>query len=249
MQIDEYKTMFLLEDSYWWYRGLHKILSDQLDRRVIKSRHLSILDAGCGTGKILELAGAYGSVCGIDNSCEALRFVKLRDDKSRLLQGDVSQLPFKNDVFDVLISFDVLCTLDNDIKALKEFHRGLKSSGLLMLNLPSYNLLFSRHDAAVFTKRRYCKKEVIKLLTDNGFKIERATYWNTFLFPVEVFIRIFNKFLPKSNCKSDLHCLPWLINYLLTQVISLEVLLIKRFNFPFGLSLLIVAKKDGLGKR
>ena len=244
MQIDEYKKMFLLEDFYWWHRGLHKILLDQLERYNIKSRHLSILDAGCGTGKVLELAGDYGSVCGIDNSSEALRFARLRDKKSRLLQGNVSQLPFKNDAFDVLINFDVLYSLDDDIGALKEFHRSLKASGLLILNLPAYNFLSSRHDSAIFTKRRYCKKKAIKLLLDNGFKIERATYWNTFLFPLLAFIRIWNKFLPKTGCKSDLYYLPWPINYLLTQVIYVEILLMRRSNFPFGLSLLIVAKKN-----
>jgi SAM-dependent methyltransferase len=243
MQIDEYENMFLLEDSYWWYRGLHRILLDQLDKYGIKSRHLNILDAGCGTGKILELAGNYGNLYGIDISMEAIKFAGSRDKGFILSQGDVSQLPFKNNSFDALVSLDVLYTVNDDIKALKEFHRTLKTSGLLILNLPSYNFLSSRHDIAIFTKRRYCKKKVIKLLSDNGFKIERATYWNTFLFPLEASIRILSKFLPKTGCKSDLCPLPRFINYLLTRIIFAEILLMRRFDFPFGLSLLIVAKK------
>jgi len=243
MQIGEYKKMFLLEDFYWWYIGLHKILLDQLEKYNMKSRHLNILDAGCGTGKALELAGSYGNLYGIDISSEAIKFARLRDKESRLLQGDVSRLPFKNGAFDVLIGLDVLYTVDDDVKALKEFCRSLKTSGLLMLNLPSYNFLSSKHDIAVFTKRRYCKEKITKLLSDNGFKIERVTYWNTFLFPLEASIRILSKFLPKADNRSDLCRLPWLINYLLTQVIYMETLLIRRFNFPFGLSILIVAKK------
>jgi len=48
MEPYEYKTLFEFETSYWWYRGLRRILMDSV--------HASprILDAGCGTGKTLQ---------------------------------------------------------------------------------------------------------------------------------------------------------------------------------------------------
>lgn len=243
MHVDEYKKMFLFEDFYWWYKGIHRILLNQLKRYVPGKGSLNILDAGCGTGKILELLDGYGDITGIDMSHDAIECARMRDTGARLSQGSVLSLPFADNAFDCVITFDVLCTLEDDKAPIKEFQRVLKKSGLLIANLPAYQWLYSSHDAAVSTKRRYSRKEVIETLIENGFKIEKVTYWNTILFPLEAIIRIMNKFLPSENCESDLKHLPKPVNSLLTGIVYLEAKFMNVFNFPFGMSLLVIARK------
>src|SRR3989338_3048222 len=112
MRPGEYRKMFIFEDFYWWYKGGRRILLNQLKRYAPRQRHLNILDAGCGTGKILELLNDYGSVTGIDIADNAVRRARMRNTKARLFQGNVSSLPFADDIFDCIITFDVLYAME-----------------------------------------------------------------------------------------------------------------------------------------
>lgn len=61
---------------------------------------LSLLDAGCGTGRRLESAGAADAV-GIDLCLEMLEAAEGGAAASRLLAGDARALPFRAAAFDV----------------------------------------------------------------------------------------------------------------------------------------------------
>ena len=95
----------------------------------------------------------------------------------------------------------MLCHRDVDeAQALAQFHRCLAAGGILILNLPAYRWLMSRHDAAVYNVRRYTRKEVLGLLRAAGFRPLFASYWNMLLFPLMVATR---KLSPGSESRSD----------------------------------------------
>ena len=75
MKKEEYKTIYSLEYTHWWYRGL-----DHLLFQTIKKLHGSglnkVLDAGCGTGRVLHKLPTQKERFGIDYSPEALKFCK-----------------------------------------------------------------------------------------------------------------------------------------------------------------------------
>lgn len=244
MHIGEYKKMFLLEDSYWWYQGAHRILLNQVKKYTSKETRPTILDAGCGTGGALNLIKDFGRIVAIDISEHALAYVRMRNKTVKLVQADLLHLPLGKETLDCIVSFDALYCLGDDLKAIEEFRRVLKKSAVLILNLPAYNCLYSKHDAAVFTKRRYNRKRFTKILLNSNFKIEKATYWNTFLFPFEALFRLLTKFYDRKNSSSDLYRLPQYINYVLTRILFFEEVLLKNINFPFGLSLLVIARKE-----
>ncbi len=76
MRIDEYTNMFALEDRFWWYRGIHDLILGYLRKRP--ASRLSILDAGCGTGKLMTLLAPLGEVAGIDASEQAIQYCRER---------------------------------------------------------------------------------------------------------------------------------------------------------------------------
>ena len=59
-----------------------------------------------------------------------------------------------------------------------QFHRCLWDGGVLVLNLPAYRWMPSRHDAAVHCVRRYTRRRVVRLLQAAGFRLLFASYWN-----------------------------------------------------------------------
>jgi SAM-dependent methyltransferase len=248
MEIEHFQAMYEMEDTYWWYVGMRGIFLSLIDRHYQERRNLRILDAGCGTGGNLGHLRRYGQVTGIDISSEAIRFCWLRDWKGcRLVQSSLKSLPFHDEVFDLITSFDVLCYIDDDMLAMHELSRVLKPGGRLIVNLPAYGLLHSKHDLAVHVEKRYTRLQVAQMMEKAGLTVEKITYANSVLFPLEAAVRIARKWPASSasQAESDLRILPPIINRWLTMVLYFERNLLQRLNLPFGLSVISVGRKSG----
>src|SRR5579859_3088750 len=193
MNSDEYKFLYELEERHWWFVGMRKITAALLDP-VVGSRPLRILDAGCGTGFMLSwLRRKYGQneqVVGLDISRDALGFSRRRGEHS-LVQASVANLPFPGNVFNLVVSFEVLDWFPPEMAAtaFSELARVLKPGGVLFIRLPAFQSLYSGHDRAILTAHRYTRKELVQCLEAQGLTLVRTTYANTLLFPVAVFWR------------------------------------------------------------
>lgn len=243
MEPIEYKTLRELEDSFWWYRGIHRLVLDAL-RDLPPS---TILDAGCGTGGLLARIALTHHTFGLDFSPHALRLARERG-LPRLLRASVEQVPMRDASVDAIISLDVLyhAAVSDDEGALREFRRLLRPGGRLVLNLPAFPSLRSSHDAAIHTARRYRRGPLEQKLRRAGFEIDRITYWNTLLFPGLAAVRWLRR--PSANGaappKSDVAELPGWINGLLEGTLRIEQQIVRRMDLPFGLSLLVVARRS-----
>lgn len=238
MDEPEYQKMYELEDNYWWFVGRRRILTGLLDRMKL-DKQANILDIGCGTGINFGYLQHYGMVTGLDMSQSAINFCWKRG-FTNVVQGRAEDLNFENGTFDLITALDVLEHID-DNKALAQFHRVLKPDGYLLLNVPAFDFLWSKHDKAVGHKRRYTRKQLINTLQSNGFVVERVSFWNFFLFPPVAVIRLVKKLLNMRR-KSDIEKLPGIVNWFLTVILNVEVWLLARINLPVGISLLCVAK-------
>jgi SAM-dependent methyltransferase len=244
MEKEVYRVVFQLEDNYWYYVGLRNLTLNSLERIYFDKTKLKILDAGCGTGGLLKELMNYGKTCGIDLWEEAIRFCKLRGLRN-VIRASVTDIPCSNGFFDIVTSLDVLyhMQVEDDVKALEELYRVLKNDGILILNLPAYNFLKSRHDKMVHTKHRYLRNEVRKKVKETGFHIVKLTYRNSLLFPIFLVIRLLERMKKRNNIRSDLIQIPRFLNTILTKILFLENKLLNKINFPFGLSVFCVAKR------
>jgi SAM-dependent methyltransferase len=244
MRAEEYERLAAVETRMWWFRGLHRNLVQAWQRAGVpsgsgKSR---LLDAGCGTGGLLHrLAQADPAAIriGLDRDPLACRFAHSRAD---VAQGSIDALPFTDTAFDAIFSADVLCHrgVDGDA-ALAELRRCLKPGGLLVLNLPAYQWLYSAHDRAVDNARRYGRGEVEHLLESHGFTRIRATYWNTLLFP----LMLLRRKLGSQGMTSEVTLLPAPLERLFAALTQVESWLIdKGLNLPFGGSILASGVKS-----
>lgn len=248
MQLDEYRKMYALEENFWWYRGMLCITRQILGRHFQPRQDIRILDAGCGTGKmLLELANyALRPPVGFDFSAEAVKFLKLRG-VSNVLQASTTEIPFRPGSFDLVTSFDVLCQLsgEGDRQALREFHRVLKPAGKIYLRLPAYQWMYANHDRCSLTFRRYRRSDLVARVENAGFRILKASYANFFLFPALAFKRlVLERFGILSN-SSDLRPVPAGLNAFLEIPLRAESRLLSQpaFRFPCGLSLVCLAEK------
>jgi hypothetical protein len=83
-----------------------------------------------------------------------------------------------------------------------------------------------------------------------GFVVEKCTHANMWLFPLAAAKRLAERIRPPSNpTASDLVPLPGPINTVFRWVLCSEAALIRRWELPFGLSLLALARKPAVAVR
>ncbi len=245
MNPEEYAIMYQVEDHHWWYRGMARITRALLDRRYRPGVGLRILDAGCGTGGAMaSYLRDYGEVMGFDFAGEALHFCRLRG-ATRLARASVVEIPFADESFDLVVSFDVLCerAVRSDLAALREFYRVLVPGGRVLLRLPAYDWLRGRHDVAVHIQHRYTRGEIARRLQDAGFQVEYLSYANMFLFPAALVKRTAERVLARQEGPSDLTLNVGPLNGLLEAVLLVEARLIARQRLPFGLTVIAIGRK------
>lgn len=156
--------------SHWYenqrHHGYHQVIDAlEIDLALPYCAGKEILEAGCGTGLILkDLAKVAKRAVGIDLSPGMARQAKARD--LNIVLGSVTDLPFANESFDVVMSFKVLAHIKDIDKALSELTRVVRPGGRLILefyNSQSLRYLAKRlagpgkisqdrHEAEMFTR-------------------------------------------------------------------------------------------------
>ena len=249
MKPSEYDNLDQVEDRMWWFAAMHANLLMAAQRSGHDRLDLPILDAGCGTGGLLSRLAAkyYGrSVVGLDFDPWACARAATKSARP-VCAGSVNNLPFANDALAAIFSADVLCHEGVDEhRALRQFHRCLSQNGRLILNLPAYRWMLSRHDMAVSNTRRYTRTGLRRLLKVVGFDPVYISYWNAVLLPLMVITR---KLVPEHHgVVSDVKLYPRSVEMVCRTATALETALLRRgVRLPFGGSILAVAVKGGSG--
>jgi ubiquinone/menaquinone biosynthesis C-methylase UbiE len=245
MEPEEYESIFRLEATHWWYRGMRESAEALLDRYLPTRSDLKILDAGCGTGGNLVSLSRLGQTVGLDYSPLALGFCRQRK-LDRLVRASVTHVPLGASSFDLVTSFEVLyhAAVSDDVLALREFQRVLRPGGLLLLRLPAFEFLRGAHDKTVHTRHRYTAAEVGRKLRQAGLEPLRLTYANSLLFPVAAAERVAQRISGKAEeGGSDVGETAGWLNSLLLVPLRIEARLLPWVNLPVGLSVLALARK------
>jgi SAM-dependent methyltransferase len=238
-----------VEDVHWWFVGRRRILLQVLNRYLGKSAEgrRRILDVGCGTGTMLGYLASYGKAQGVDIDEEAVGYCHERGLLDVSL-GEAAKLPFDNGTFDLVTALDVVEHLDDDAAALQEMRRVLRPGGHLLLTVPAHRFMWGDQDEVNMHKRRYVAAEIRDRLAATQFDVVRVSYMNAFLFPPIASIRLLRRLQhhlrPHTANKSDFrYPSPGPLNFVLALVFGAEAPILRRFNIPFGVSILALAQK------
>jgi SAM-dependent methyltransferase len=243
MNIGEYAEMYKLESFYWWFVARRRLLDSVVTQIARRFERPTILDVGCGTGMNFSVLEKHGDTFSSDASEEALRFSKSRGIDG-LVRSHVESLPFVDSAFNIVTALDMLEHVDDDLAALDELLRVTGESGVLVITVPAYGFLWSEHDEALHHRRRYAASELRNKLTNAGFDVERITYYITLLFFPILFMRFVQSVTKTSiHAKTSHVILPAWLNSLLVWILGFERFLLRWINFPFGVSIVCLARK------
>lgn len=242
MNASMYRQFFLAQQSHWWFTTRKSIVLDTIARFHQKVPQEKILDIGCGCGVMLNSLQQLGPTYGLDMSEDAIKFC------AEIFRGEVKigylpdRVPFDQESFSLITALDVIEHIDKDQQSLKAIYDLLQPGGQAIFTVPAYQFLWSRFDEINEHKRRYTLSELRDKLVSVGFKIDKISYFNSILFPLVFTARMLNKILGRDGA-SDIDLPGSTVNSLLRNVFGLELAALRRFDFPFGVSIIAAVRK------
>ena len=261
MQADEYRKLAETEDRMWYFRALHRRLAHWLARLLPAtglagsavaepmadmarpSSSIRVLDAGCGTGGFLkspQVKARGWQMTGVDLSPLAVQLARERSGAD-VHEGSITALPFAEESFDAVVTGDVIYHVEDVARALREFARCVKPGGVVLVNEPAYRWLWSYHDAAVESKHRFTRPELVALFHQAGLEVVFASYANMLMLPLVVLRR---KVFPPKQPTSDVHLYPAPIEALFSAMTWLEQAWTGRgLPLPAGSTVFVVGVK------
>ena len=168
----------------------------------VKKKKINILETGCGSGGNIWMVAEQGfNSFGIDLSLYSVKiaknYLKKKKLKSKIIQGDMLSLPYKNNYFHAIIDIFSSChlTSNQSFEFLENCHKKLKKNGLFFSYFPSkkykiynnkknifldkntiYNNMKCKNIYEInnFPIRFLSKNEYLKILKQKKFKITHS---------------------------------------------------------------------------
>lgn len=218
----------------FWFRAKYGLIQLLMEKKSFgqDGQRPKILSIGTGTGDDLKILKEFGDNYVTDILPEALEIVPQEYCFEKRI-ADATNLPYENNFFDVVVSFDVFEHIEDDKKAVQEVHRVLRKGGALVYSVPAGPGLFSSHDVALEHYRRYNRRMVKELFQD--FEEVKIHAWNTLLYPLVAASRIKNK---NAEPRVDHPQLPKVVDGLFYNLLRFDNFLIRRgMSLPVGVSL------------
>jgi len=136
-----------------------EIASDELTsdnpihQRLLKAYYIAeglvkgdLLEIGCGEGRGVELLGPKAaSYTAVDKIDQVVNNLSAKYPEHNFIQANIPPLPFEDNRFDTIISFQVIEHIKDDGAYLKEINRVLKPGGKAYISTPNIKLTLSRN--------------------------------------------------------------------------------------------------------
>ena len=223
--------------NHWWFQARKKIIEGIIKKKLRKN--LCILDFGAGSGINVEMLSKFGFVNIYEPHKETKKYLQTKysnKKKFRVLNK------INNMKFDLIILADVLEHIRNDKDQIMKLNKNLNQNGHILITVPAYQFLFSSKDSVLKHFRRYNKQEIKEIFKQ--FNTIILTYYNFLLFlPAALAIIIF-KILKFKFINTVENSPNQLISKILFNTFVVEKKFINVVNFPFGLSIFGLFKKN-----
>jgi SAM-dependent methyltransferase len=231
---------------HWWFAGRRRLFASEISRLALQ-KSSPVLDVGCSTGTNLRLLRQLGfsSIEALDASEEAIRYCREKG-LGIVRQGDICAMPFAQASFELVLATDVIEHVDDDQQALREIVRILRPGGHALITVPAFPSLWGLQDRVSHHKRRYRIEPLLERVEGAGLRVERRYHFNFLLFaPIWIARRLIDMFDVKLNSEDEINS-P-MINRILSALFAADVALAPIIHPPFGVSILVMARKVGNG--
>lgn len=242
MNASEYANMEQMEASHWYYAGKREFVREWLARVAALEKEHLLLDCGAGTGRFALEMESRCRVLVLDDHEEALNYLRQRFKAEQILSLAGDRVPLPDASLECVTALDVLEHTPDDAAVVEGFHRLLKPSGVALVTVPASMALWSDWDTSLHHFRRYSRPQLKALFPAEKWELLHVNYTNVAVYPAVWLVRKWRKWFPKpESARTEDRLPPAFINALLRWSFVRPALW--RIPFPFGVSLLLVARK------
>jgi SAM-dependent methyltransferase len=232
-----------VEDNHWWFTGRRQLFAYEMARANIRQSSF-VLDVGVGGGSNLRMLAEmqFQHVIGLDPSPDVVQICQNKGFAS-VQQGGICNMPFSSESFDFVLATDVIEHVGDDVAALQEICRVLRSGGYALITVPAFPSLWGLQDKVALHYRRYHLRTLLERVAGAQLAIVRAYYFNYLLFAPIWTARQIIRF-GRIRLQSENEVNSRLINRVLTTIFRLDVATAPILHPPFGVSALVFAQKS-----
>lgn len=237
-------------ESSFWVSSRNRLFKNIVYEQMVPTGITNFLEIGCGTGNFIQqiVENKNLKITGSEIYLKGLLYAKKNLPAVDFIQFDITHGDI-GEQFDLIVAFDVLEHIEDDVTAILNINKILPKGGGLIITVPQHMFLWSKLDEIVRHKRRYSKREMVTKLKENGFDISYTTSFLFVLFPLMLITRMLDKGSYQS--KSDEVALEkrvkfsTTLNWILDRFMRIDEALIRLgISLPFGGTLVVVARKS-----
>ena len=167
------------DKNWWWYKAKTNLL-----KYIILEENFSqvnnLLEIGPGLGNNLELLNNYGKVDLLEVEDKFIDYLKIN--YSNYINSIFKDIDDINKKYDVIVMLDVLEHIENAQDFMNKVEKIIKNDGTIIIGVPAFQSLWSRHDEELKHFRRYTW---MKLETDcNRFIFKKRYGFNYLTLPL-----------------------------------------------------------------
>ena len=223
---------------HWWWRSREAVVLHEIRGLVPQDRPARILDVGCGDGLFFDQLKVFGTIEGVEPDTSML-------DPQGPWRAAIHAGPFDETFhpahrYDVILMMDVIEHMDRPDQAVRHALELLEPQGHLLVTVPAFSWLWTRHDELNHHLRRYNRRGLRDLLRDAGLVIERERFLFQWVVPAKLLVRMWERVHRAPPRPPSVPVAP--VNGLLWAMTRAELAIAMRLPIPFGSSLLMIGR-------
>lgn len=230
----------IASDDHFWIQWRFSVFIKFLKMLNISIRdRLNVLEVGCGNGVFLKQIeqNTDWEIVGVDMNMEALNNSMAK--RSRLYFYNIlEKRPMFNQGYDIVFLMDVLEHIEKPDDFLESCFSCLRSGGILIVNVPALQSMYSVYDKVMGHLRRYNNRTLLKELEFIEGKNVITVYWGITLLPV-LFLR--KLLISKNRMKGNIVEKGFMPMGRLSRMLLMSLMWLELFFFkkpPIGTSLM-----------
>lgn len=220
---------------HWWWRARERVILDALRRAAPSGGWRRILDVGCGSGLFFDRLAAFGEVEGVDPAAVANGPWA---ERIHVAPFDETFNPGRR--YSLILFLDVLEHLEDPVRSLRTAGKLLESGGLLLITVPAFPQLWTRHDDLNRHRTRYTLRTLSDTLASAGFAVTEARYFFHGLAVAKLLARAWERIVPGEPSAPEIP--PYPVNRGLELGCVWETRALAPLRLPFGSSLMALAR-------
>lgn len=236
-------TLLEADSEHWWFRSKAALASSILRRHMSPALvHGRLVDVGAGAGGVTAALGwRPDRLYAVEGSEALCRYGRERHTLHAMV-GRVEHLPLATGAAGVVTALDVIEHVEHPELILREAWRILSDDGLLVVNVPAHQWLWSGADDQLGHVRRYTRPLLREQVQDAGFQVLWMSHVFSWLVaPVWVRRHLTSDPQRQLGLDADSPALQRLAMLLTT----LERRVVPHVSLPLGTSILAVMSKTG----